>query len=896
MLSVNGLMKQHRLFTICLVIALIMSLFPVIADSAYAASSRDAIVEQVTGEVYVKKAGGTKQFRVYTNMALSQGDYITTMERSGVVLSLADREDQITLGEHVELYISELIEDDKGKKSKLKLWAGTVWAKVSSLFGTDDEFEIETPTAIMGVRGTTLMVGTDPSTGETGFFLASGEGHIIDRTGSSPVITILNPYDVLNIDDEVEPEEYEQYRNIAVDMDQIVSMASRSIVESFIASWEQIADEHEQYIAHLNDEASAEDDEEEQARYLAEIARIQHNLDLMIGQLMQRTVQQGVISQAEMATFISQVNASLITRLYEDERALQLTEAEQERQARIDELLAQRALKQAERDEQREQQREDNEDTVEKIIKQQDELREAEREREEQERREAEERYKEELELAERLRFENEVRNREQEERQQEAERDGLMTPPPTPPSGDGGSGPSDQDEEPVEGPGEDPPIIGPVSTVTSMPVDHNDYPMAARLMFAIYDEQGEPVTGLTAEDVRLSNVLTWDDYLSLVELESDELILQVIEDFTESEQQPGQYSVVVKSSYDYPAVKTMVMVEDEVIAEHLYIIFAEYQVPSKDQSDIGVEFCLFYEDCKGPHENSVTMVLRIFSEDEVELFIAPEDVLLIRENGEVIMPEEIDEEDLGVKSDGPRLLFKWNCGEGDPCLFYNEYILEGGDGPEPVPFAEWVEIVVRGVSMGEFYFTNYVHIPPSGIYVPTIIEDGEGKQGLVLILVAESTEVPLQAADFSFYADGNLTSGQFGVFHTDTTENMSMYFVGINEVPNLAYDEPYELRIDSEFLNWDIPFKVLDVELVADQGPDLFVRVTHANPKSLSISYYDFVREVIVEYDETNNHNGIYEFEVPYNSLYGDSLFQIDGIYYIVSFYEVITSVQIVD
>jgi hypothetical protein len=139
-----------------------------------AKSTRTAQVLEVQGDVHITKSGGTKQFRVFKGMTLNQGDYLVTGSGAKVVLLVADREEEVTIGEHASLYISELSESADGKKSKFKLWAGSVWNKVSALLGAEDEFEVETPTAVMGVRGTQFYVVVDPLTNAVTVTTASG--------------------------------------------------------------------------------------------------------------------------------------------------------------------------------------------------------------------------------------------------------------------------------------------------------------------------------------------------------------------------------------------------------------------------------------------------------------------------------------------------------------------------------------------------------------------------------------------------------------------------------------------------------------------------------------------------------------------------------------------------
>lgn len=86
-------------------------------------------------------------------MSLNQGDTVYTGANSSVTLNLSSGDADVTLGENAEINVSDLNSSDGNKKSKLKVWAGSLWVKVKSLAGSNDEFEVETPTAVMGVRG-----------------------------------------------------------------------------------------------------------------------------------------------------------------------------------------------------------------------------------------------------------------------------------------------------------------------------------------------------------------------------------------------------------------------------------------------------------------------------------------------------------------------------------------------------------------------------------------------------------------------------------------------------------------------------------------------------------------------------------------------------------------------
>jgi hypothetical protein len=155
-----------------LVFGLVSGLF---ANAAQAAteSTRIAQITKLTGEVYVKKSGGTKEFKAYVNMTLNQGDFLRTGKNSSVVLKVLDREDELTFDANSSVFLSQLKTADDGKKTSVSMWSGSVYAKASKLVG-GDKLEIETPTAVMGVRGTHFIAAVDPDLGDTSIFVMAG--------------------------------------------------------------------------------------------------------------------------------------------------------------------------------------------------------------------------------------------------------------------------------------------------------------------------------------------------------------------------------------------------------------------------------------------------------------------------------------------------------------------------------------------------------------------------------------------------------------------------------------------------------------------------------------------------------------------------------------------------
>ncbi|SDW53891.1 FecR domain-containing protein [Paenibacillus sp. CF384] len=173
MISTN----HRRLLTmLCLLLALGPASLFAGAGKASAQVMRVAIVNSMKGTVTVLKSGGAKPFAAFKNMSLNEGDQIATSNDGNVVLQLASDDadkDSVTIGPSSQVTFTKL-KESSGTKTKMSVWAGSLWVKVKSVSNANDQFEVETPTSIMGVRGTQFFVGVNPRTGLTSVFLAAG--------------------------------------------------------------------------------------------------------------------------------------------------------------------------------------------------------------------------------------------------------------------------------------------------------------------------------------------------------------------------------------------------------------------------------------------------------------------------------------------------------------------------------------------------------------------------------------------------------------------------------------------------------------------------------------------------------------------------------------------------
>ncbi|WP_176706204.1 Ig-like domain-containing protein, partial [Paenibacillus hemerocallicola] len=243
-------MKKRSVISLSLCLTLLFSLLSnMLAGAAFAKESRAAIVVSVKGTVMVTKAGGSTEYRAFDDMSLNQGDHIRTEDESSIVLQVVDQEDEVTIGPNTEMYISSLLESDEGgKKSKLKVWAGSLWFKVKKLVNADDEFEVETPTAVMSVRGSNGYIET--MYGQLFALMTSGvlETTTSSGDGSSDSIHISPGQQI--------QQSGEQPGDLAenvtpLDIKSFVANASPDIIHALLTSIQDIREENEQFVQDL---------------------------------------------------------------------------------------------------------------------------------------------------------------------------------------------------------------------------------------------------------------------------------------------------------------------------------------------------------------------------------------------------------------------------------------------------------------------------------------------------------------------------------------------------------------------------------------------------------------------------------------------------------------------
>ncbi|MFC3799779.1 cadherin-like beta sandwich domain-containing protein [Cohnella sp. GCM10012308] len=347
---------MYRKLSMYLLAALLL-LLPVSAafggEAHAASSSRIAVIKQLSGDVQVQKAGGSKLFKAFAKLSLNQGDKLITGSKGSAVLQFANgtsEDDKFTVGENATLTFSKL-SDKKGTVTKVSMLKGTAWVDVKSIKSQDDDFKLETPTAIMGVRGTAFLARVNPETGgtntsvmsgvvrftsENGEKQGSGTGESGGKTGSSGVKTIdLYPTQQLSLDSTSGTDLSEL--TTLVDIEEIVKNASPEIIEAILRSKEKIDEENRQTVEKFKQSGVP-------AGLQQQLAQFIQNTQELLGVIAKQAIEQKKIDEQLVKKIEQQEQTSF--GLDKDQLS-QLSEKEKAKQEKARQLAEEAAKKKA---------------------------------------------------------------------------------------------------------------------------------------------------------------------------------------------------------------------------------------------------------------------------------------------------------------------------------------------------------------------------------------------------------------------------------------------------------------------------------------------------------------------------------------------------------------------
>lgn len=310
------------------------------SGEAHAATSRVAVIKELKGTVKVKKAGGSKEFTAFAKMSLNEGDIVTVGSDGSAVLQFAngtDEDDRMTVASDSKLTFSKL-STRKGTTTKVSLWSGSAWVDVKSIQSSSDEFTLETPTAVMGVRGTHLNVFVDPITGLT--ITTVGAGVVSASTNTNDPnkreTKLVYPTQQVTVTNgQPSPATQTNVFITQMDLSQLVSNASPALIEAIMRAAGEIAKENQEKLSQYESALSTTGQD------LEALQRFGNNLSNLIGAIADQAVKQGKASLSDLQKLVDEANKQSGTNVDLSKKQLQLTADELKKQEEQRKLLEQ---------------------------------------------------------------------------------------------------------------------------------------------------------------------------------------------------------------------------------------------------------------------------------------------------------------------------------------------------------------------------------------------------------------------------------------------------------------------------------------------------------------------------------------------------------------------------
>ncbi|MEO1174422.1 MAG: FecR family protein [Myxococcota bacterium] len=133
-----------------------------LATLASSASANVGRVISLRGEATLTRAadGGYARIDLERGMRVQEGDQLRTRRNSSLRIVFDDRS-LLNIGENASVVVQSYKVQNGVKKRDvgIKVWAGRAWARVTKWFGGgQNSYEIRTPNAVAGVRGTEFSI------------------------------------------------------------------------------------------------------------------------------------------------------------------------------------------------------------------------------------------------------------------------------------------------------------------------------------------------------------------------------------------------------------------------------------------------------------------------------------------------------------------------------------------------------------------------------------------------------------------------------------------------------------------------------------------------------------------------------------------------------------------
>jgi hypothetical protein len=158
-----------------------------IYSSSFAGKTRVASLTNVKGSVMVKKAGSTAWVAGTDRMEIKESDELKTEAGSSAIIKMDDGS-MVKLGPLAKMKMDQLTASGNDNKTSLDISIGKSWNRASRLT-KDAAFNVKTPTAVAGVRGTFFASEVDKTSDST-FDVYDGSVKVSAASDPNAAVTV----------------------------------------------------------------------------------------------------------------------------------------------------------------------------------------------------------------------------------------------------------------------------------------------------------------------------------------------------------------------------------------------------------------------------------------------------------------------------------------------------------------------------------------------------------------------------------------------------------------------------------------------------------------------------------------------------------------------------------
>jgi len=155
--------------------------------STGAAGKRMATLTNVKGTVLVKAAGSAEWVEGTDKMVINEGDEIKTRGGSSAIIKMDDGS-MLKVGPLAAMKVDKLAKSGQNNQTSMGIEVGKTWNRVNRMT-SDSSFDVKTPTAVAGVRGTYFSSEVEKTTDST-FDVFDGQIEVSSSSDPSSAVVV----------------------------------------------------------------------------------------------------------------------------------------------------------------------------------------------------------------------------------------------------------------------------------------------------------------------------------------------------------------------------------------------------------------------------------------------------------------------------------------------------------------------------------------------------------------------------------------------------------------------------------------------------------------------------------------------------------------------------------